>query len=71
MSDRLVPMTREECIAQMQRLEKRLRSAELLIAECADALAEYEDTHDGDGGRPIANRAMQARTSIEEWRSYR
>ncbi len=57
--------------AEIERLQKRLRSAELLIDECADALAEYEDTNDGDGGRPIANRAMQARTAIEEWRNYR
>lgn len=65
-------MTREGALAaEIARLQKRLRSAELLIDECADALAEYEDTHDGDEGRPIANRAMQARTAIEEWRNYR
>ena len=37
---------------EVARLRKRLLSASLLIDECYEAFAEYEDTHDGDEGRP-------------------
>lgn len=64
-------LTLQDARDEVQRLRKRLLSASLLIDECYEAFAEYEDTHDGDEGRPIANAAMQARTAIGEWRGSR
>lgn len=60
-----------EARAEVARLRKRLLSADYVIDECNEALADYEDTHDGDEGRPIANAAMRARTTISEWRCGR
>lgn len=61
----------EALVDIVSRLRKRLRSAEHVIDECDAALGEYEDTHDGDEGRPIANAAMSARTTISAWRHGR